>query len=358
MVILDKTAEAQGYSRDLDIFWRIDTGRLAPGFDLEPHIPLLANGLTVAVCTYQRARALERFLDSLETQSQLPNLLLIIDASLNAETENLLKARSWKIGQVAYLHVSGNLKGLTRQRNVALDWCPTHLIVFFDDDIVLEPGCLDAMIASIQNSADIVGACAQIKVEDARPGSFWKSLRLLGAMPDLIPGKYHRSGLVAPLRLLGDISSDIDIGRLPGGCTAWRTHLARKERFNDVFSGYAQSEDLEFSLRMAKYGRLVVSCQAKVLHLHAEQGRPDQFRLGRMGVVNRFYIFSSTFLDRTWLDGLHFFYAQSLYVIFTTLSIVFRRGGLMQGANYMLGAIRGLLDCFYRVQTRWDSRAS
>ena len=187
------------------------------------------------------------------------------------------------------------------------------------------------------------GLGARILGEDSQPGLIWNALRWLGAMTDLTPGKYHRSGLIAPLRFLGNHQDQVSVDRLPGGCTVWRTSIAREKRFNDFFHGYAQSEDLEFSRRIAKYGRLVVSGKAQVRHLHDMQARPNRVELGRMGIVNRHYIHRTTLPNRRWQDVLWFVYAQSLYVLLTSLSMLVR-GKFFDGIKYGWGALLGARD--------------
>ena len=328
---------------EINAKWMSKSGVLQQPSLSERHVPSLLSGLSVAVCTYNRHSSLERFLNSLETQNRLPETVLIVDAGSDDLTESMLISRSWRLNRIVYLRVGDSLRGLTRQRNVALDWCSTDLIAFFDDDIVMEMDCLKELETTIRNSHDIVGVGSCILNEDAKPGFLWNSLYRLGAMPDLTPGKYQRSGLVAPLRLLGEHQSEIDVDRLPGGCTIWRTALAQKVRFNDIFHGYAQSEDLEFSRRIAKYGRLVISGKAQVRHLHEMRGRADQIQLGRMGIVNRHYIHRTTLPDRQWQDALWFIYAQGLYIAFSTISMFLQKRG-RDGFYFALGALLGVGD--------------
>ena len=50
------------------------------------------DGLTVCVCTFQRADSLIRVLDSLPAQTLTPDRVLIVDASPENETEEAFKA--------------------------------------------------------------------------------------------------------------------------------------------------------------------------------------------------------------------------------------------------------------------------
>ena len=74
--------------------------------------------------------------------------LIIVDASEDGATEEMLR-QFLEITKVAdrclYFRVSDDLKGITHQRNFALRWVTTDLVVFFDDDVELLPNCMGEM---------------------------------------------------------------------------------------------------------------------------------------------------------------------------------------------------------------------
>src|SRR5438874_9478897 len=99
----------------------------------QPSEGTLRPGLTVAICTYKRARSLERFLHSLMAQDSMPDRLVIVDASPDDETECIVKnyqAVERLANCLLYFRVSGSLKGITHQRNFALRWVATDLLAF------------------------------------------------------------------------------------------------------------------------------------------------------------------------------------------------------------------------------------
>src|SRR5882672_2987755 len=103
-----------------------------------------SEGLTVAVCTYRRPASVTRFLTSLALQERIPDRLVIVDASPDSDTEAAVRRHpaAAAVNETRYVRVSGPLRGLTRQRNVALRLVETDLVAFFDDDVVLLAGCL------------------------------------------------------------------------------------------------------------------------------------------------------------------------------------------------------------------------
>jgi GT2 family glycosyltransferase len=302
--------------------------------------------LTVAVCTYLRPESLARFLDSLASQSPVCDELVIVDASPGASSESTLSqaiVSRLLANQTTYVRVAGAYRGLTRQRNLALRLASREVIAFFDDDIVLLPGCLAALSAATEVSPQLVGVGASVTNEGAAVGWKWRALRLLRAVPDLAPGKYHRSGFVAPMRLSIPLLRDLEVDRLQGCSMAWRTRIARDLRFSDFFHGYSASEDIEFSRRAARFGRMIISAQAQVEHRPDPAGRPNQFQLARMTIRNRHYIHKTTLPDRCLRDVLWLAYASSLNAIFMAAGLA-RQGRLSDAASHLLGCVFGAFD--------------
>jgi len=276
----------------------------------------LRPGFSVIVCTYRRARSLARFLDSLSAQNHRADSLIIVDASPDEDSEVMLKARQdidALGGSVCYFRVSGPLKGLTRQRNFGLRWVVTDLVAFFDDDVVLRPNCLGVLERVHRELGDgVVGVGAYLEGSESRPNWLWRLRLSLRMISTLQPGTYQRSGMSIPWGFMPDSEAAVDGDYLPGGATMWKTSILRELKFDESFEGYGQGEDLEFSLRARRKGRLVLSGAARLQHLHDETGRPDYFKLGYMAIYNRFQIHRRGLDDRSGRDIAWFVYAWGL----------------------------------------------
>ncbi|MFL5802975.1 MAG: glycosyltransferase family 2 protein [Roseiflexaceae bacterium] len=274
-------------------------------------------GVAVVVCTQQRPQSLKRLLDSLATQDRRPDELIIVDASEDDATEAML-AQHPGIADIAdhclYFRVSSSLKGITRQRNFALNWVTTDLIVFFDDDVELMPHCLREM-ERVHREADQpiagVGAFMRNQAWSLSDSWVWRARRRLGLVTDLQPGRYHRSGISIPWNLPSP-EALVEGDWLPGCAMMWKTAIAREVGFYESFGGYAQGEDLEFSLRARRHGKLFVSGAAQVIHYYESSGRPKPFAKGYMSVYNRYQIHRHALPDRTWRDIVWFSYALAL----------------------------------------------
>lgn len=280
--------------------------------------PALARGLAVIVCTHRRPESLRRFLESLAAQDQHPDQLLIVDASPDDSSERMLRdfPRAEQLAdELRYARVEGDQRGLTRQRNLALSWVTTDLVVFFDDDIVLLPGCLSEMQKVHRELGDQVVGVGAFMQNQCSPEAWpllWRVRRRLGMTPNLQPGRYHRSGVSTPWVFQAETDELIEGDWLPGCAMMWKTVVVRAAGFDERFDGYAQGEDLDISLRVRHQGKLLVAGPARVLHLYEPSGRPDPFRWGYMAIYNKYQIHRRALPDRGWCDVAWFAYAWTV----------------------------------------------
>ena len=320
-------------------FWRPEGVRPAWGGAPSP-------GVAVVICTYARPASLARCVASLKRQTRRADTLLVVDASRDDMSEKALASDpdlGSAAGRVGYLRVGDRQRGLTRQRNVALGRVTDDLVAFFDDDIVLSPRCLEEMESVHRSTAGAVGVGAMIEGQPETPDALWRIRRALGIVSSLTPGRYCRSGMSVPWSFLRQDAGVAEGDWLPGGAVMWRTEEARAVGFNEDFAGYGQGEDLDFSLRIARRGKLLMACAARLQHLHEEAGRPDPYRVGYMAISNRYEIHRRGLRDRTAKDILWFAYAWSVD------SLLLLRHAVVPGRAS--GVLRQLAG---RTRAAWD----
>ena len=81
-----------------------------------------------------------------------------------------------------------------------------------------------------------------------------------------------------------------EVELLMGGVSSFRKEVFESHQFSIFFEGYGLYEDADFSIRVAKTGKLYLNTAAKVYHYHESSGRPNQYKYGKMVVQNGFYI--------------------------------------------------------------------
>jgi GT2 family glycosyltransferase len=132
----------------------------------------------------------------------------------------------------------------------------------------------------------------------------------------LRPGTYSRSGMSVPWGLIPATEEVVEGDWLPGGATMWKTETIHEVGFCEAFAGYAQGEDLDFSVRAGRKGKLVLAGAARLRHLHAASGRPNHFRQGYMALYNEYQIHRRVLEDRNLRDVAWFAYAHALDTLF------------------------------------------
>jgi GT2 family glycosyltransferase len=303
----------------------------AEGLDSPERLPAaggpVSHGCSVVLCTFARPESLRRLLRSLAAQERRPDELVIVDASPDDRTERVVREElgfSGSAPRTLYHRVTGKHRGLTRQRNFALARVTFDLVAFFDDDAVLEPACLAELERALRERADeVVGAGGYVEGETPGADRLWRVRRALGIVGDLTPGRYCRSGMSIPWTFLPAKPGIVEGDWLPGYAMMWRTQAAREVRFHDGFAGYGQGEDLDFSLRMRRFGSLVLVGSARLRHLHEPAGRSDAFRLGYMAIRNRWHIHRRGLSDRSWRDSVWFVYAWTLDSLMLCRNLLF-----------------------------------
>jgi len=290
-------------------------GRIVESPDETP--PVRRPGLTVVVCTHKRPEDVRRFLDSLLTQAPRPQSVMIVDASPDDATERVVRGHpslSLLGDEVSYARVTGPYRGLTRQRNYALERLSTSLVMFCDDDLVLLPGCLDTLQRAMAAAPEVVGVGPFIENEFVAPSRVWRWRARLRVVTSLRPGRYSRSGVTQPWSFQPPTEESVEGDWLRGCAMMWRSDAASRVRFNDAFSGYANGEDTDFSLRMRAHGRLLMVGSARAVHVRSTTGRPENLSLTMMTVRNNWSIHRRCLTDRRWTDTAWFLYAHGLLV--------------------------------------------
>ena len=267
---------------------------------------------SLIICTYQRPKALLTLLESVQQQSQYPDQILVIDGAGDERLPNLLQERTFS--NLEYFQVEEKDRGLTRQRNFGVSQVKngTEVIIFLDDDTVLEPDYFEEIIKTYQRFPDAVGVAGYITNEtewkkvpdDYRPakgefmydgwvrteGSRFSLRRKFGLAPDAPPGFMPDFSHGYSTGFLPPSGKKYQVEMLMGGIASYKKTIFHEISFSSYFEGYGLYEDADFSVRASQYGKLFVNTAAKIEHHHAVEGRPNMFRYGKMVVRNGWYV--------------------------------------------------------------------
>lgn len=230
--------------------------------------------VTVIIATINRPELVAKTLRHLAAQTRQPDQIVLSAPDLSHLGGNLAELAP---DGVRVRCVTG-ARGLCAQRNAALDSIgrSTDVIVFFDDDFLPSPDYIDHLAEAFDNTPDFA-VIMGYAIADGASGS----------------GIRFDDG-VALLATADDVTRDWPlIADHPGayGCNmAIRASAVDGERFDERLPLYGWQEDIDFTSRLRRRGRIVALKTLTGVHLGVKGGRVSGLRLGYSQIVNPIYL--------------------------------------------------------------------
>ena len=267
---------------------------------------------SLIICTYMRPVPLLQLLQSVQGQTLYPDEILIIDGSTDAATDAILKENLFP--HLHYFAVPPEHRGLTKQRNYGIERVgdAMEVVCFLDDDTVLEKDYFEQLLKPYEaypealgvggyilneSQCEFVGEPYQPKIEDyffdgwkRKDSSRFILRKKLGLDSDCPPGYSSLYSHGRSVGFLPPSGKTYEVEMLMGGVSSFRKTIFRRLQFSTYFEGYGLYEDADFTLRVAKIGKLYVNTAAQLHHFHADSGRPNQYQYGKMVVRNGWYV--------------------------------------------------------------------
>lgn len=127
--------------------------------------------LSVAMCTYNGARFLEEQLESIETQSRLPDEVVICDDKSSDATPRLIRAFSERVSFPVRVHDNPRNLGYRQNFEQCIEMCGGEVIALCDQDDVWRPDKLQRLERALAENprAGFAFSDAEIIDESSRP---------------------------------------------------------------------------------------------------------------------------------------------------------------------------------------------
>ena len=259
-----------------------------------------------------RAQPLLKLLQSVNLQSVYPNEVLIIDSSLNNDTQLMLDENRFE--NLTYYKVDAKDRGLTKQRNYGIARVDekSEVVCFLDDDTILEANYFEEIIKAYQQFPEALGVGGYISNEtnwtkttlgyQAKVNEFyydgWKRKdgsrfvwrKKLGLDSNRPPGCLPEFSHGRSIGFLPPSGKIYEVEQLMGGVSSFKKEIFNNFQFSTYFEGYGLYEDADFTLRLSKTGKLYVNTAAQLGHFHDASGRPNKYNYGKMVVRNGWYV--------------------------------------------------------------------
>ena len=274
---------------------------------------------------------------SVQSQTVVPLEVIVIDAS-----DLSIGDEYFENELIRYFHVSGEDRGLTRQRNLGLSEVSQNadIVSFIDDDVILKDDYFENKINTFRKYP----LCAGLGGIDLETNSFvpvngnekdfdeiidgwgriwplrYKLRKALGLMnssdqPGKVTSYMHARDMLPPS---GKVYS---VDHLVGCTMSFRINHIEKQYFSEFFHGYGHYEDFDFSFRCKEAGwELLIDTSVHLRHYHSPQGRPNRFNYGRMVIRNGKYIWKKVNKNPGFKDRLKWFAISILNIVLPILS--------------------------------------
>ncbi len=213
-----------------------------------PNSSQLTFSLILPTCN--RAELVKQFLESLSKQIVYPLEVIVVDQSDGPATKNIFDA--WNVPGVSKKYIYNQVKSLILARHKGMDACASSdLVVFFDDDIVLDPAFCKEIVQVFEK--DVEGRFAGGMGAVDGWSSHSKPLQVFFLMPHEGSGKFLKSGAQTFTHARKEFC---ETEFLSGGCTFWRRKIIGQYRFDERLSGYGYGDDVDISFRISRRYKL------------------------------------------------------------------------------------------------------
>ena len=297
---------------------------------------------SVVIPTRNRENSLRNLVNKINRQTLLPDEIIIVDSS---EKKQFLYDDVDK--SIKYLHT--DKKSSAKQRNIGLSSVRenTQFLFFLDDDTNPESTYFEDMISTLMslNAVGVSGIAINpgkiARVKPAGVNGFLKKISFLDSKYD---GKLLISGIGIPVRE-GE-SSIIEVEWLIG-CSCWDFQKIKSLKFEEDFMGYSLGEDVIFSVKARKIGKLFVNCNIALNHMELPQADPSVIKFYYMWVYYRFRL--SRYVDNKIIFYFAFHLSVLAKVIYLLIEMPIKP---IKNLKQLTGLTLGLLNIFSDVFKR------
>lgn len=297
--------------------------------------------LSIACCTRDRPDELARLIDLLcraRRPSAALELLVIDDGNLPAATLTMLAAKVRESG-FDWRYVSKSQRaGLLRSRILAAHMALHDWLLFFDDDVEIEPDYLERFCQIAGDVPDLAGLGGVDLLAPPLPAwrLFW---RIAAGFEPIRLGQLSFSGFPTHMDRARAANRPFLSRRVYGCNMGFRRAALAGLRELPGFEGYSLYEDAYLSFEAARHGALLIDGALKVRHYHSPSARDSSREVGRMSVLNHLLLMR-LYGGSRW---------RALGVLYSTITLAgwsmltgFRRRSALEGRGF--GFARGQIS--------------
>jgi len=247
--------------------------------------------VSVVIATMNREEELRQCLNSIKRQTYLPKEIIIVDDG-NLNQHDIAKSIPEDID---FKYHKKNEPSLSKSRNIGAKLAESQLLLFLDDDVVLEPNYIKEIIKVFKSDlhAKIAGVSGIIINREEKPSflKLWERAFLLSLGK---PGVILPWGFYTKIDRINEV---IQTDWIPGGLSCFRKEVFEYFQLYD-FKDFGHKggrhglADVEFSLRIREKYKLVVTPHAKLYHYRPKATKVRSYNVGYKQAFNQGVLFA------------------------------------------------------------------
>lgn len=298
--------------------------------------------VSIIIPTRNRQKDVIECLKSISIQSLKPNEIIVVDASDDQRLRHELNKLELAPVNLIYLY---DQSGLTHGRNIGVQKATGEIILFLDDDVILEKDYVKEIVNVFkEDTKKEIGGVMGTNSKAHRPRFLSRMVHsLFFLVMDDGNGKIRPSGMPTFCYFNNSVT---DVEVLTGYEMNYRREVFDYYQFDENLTGYCWNEDIDFSYRVSKRYRLVFNPFAKLWRKHGG-GKFDQRLRKKMIICNHAYLFRKNMPQR--LRNKLAFYISLLGMVVKTIL-------LQRSPRGLLGVVDGLIEVFVRGNPSFPRR--
>ncbi len=253
--------------------------------------------ISTIIPTIGRAESLRALLESILRQTRRPDEILVADGSDADAISDLIAEPVWLAAGMKITQLKVSPPNAVAQRKAAITQSRGEYLFLLDDDVVLEPDCLENMTDLLDAKPELSAVTADFSNQTwSNPTTLWRCyLRLFhgvrkGEWQGRVVGPLLRFGYnpsptePMPMQWLGAGNSLIrrSVYEAAGGLSDFFLHRC------------TMNEDVDLGLKLSRLGPIMLHPGARLAHHHASSGRVSVKDAAEDDIFNRYMVLHRT----------------------------------------------------------------
>ena len=253
--------------------------------------------ISVIVPTIGRPASLRRLLDSLAAQTVKLDEVIVADGSGGALIGALAQEELWRVAGLNVRALPVAPPNAVRQRQVAINESCGEYLLLLDDDVALEPRCVEEILKTMTSAPDVVAVAANFNSQTwPAPTHVWRLY--LRWFCGLREGEWQ-GRVIGPLLRFG--YNPCPANPVPMEWLGAGMSLIKRSAYDEAggFSNFflhrcTMNEDVDLGLKLTRVGRILFCPKARMGHFNAPGGRVSQINVAEDDLYNRYLIMHRT----------------------------------------------------------------